>query len=173
MESALWGAEGKSLYFTGYDRNGPANGTTWKASVDGTNVEALVEGCGSYIADASPNGQYLLLNGHSGDKQGIYEFSIADRKCNVVVLGISAIIVKFSRDGKSLLYAVASRGETIIYRQSWQNGKLTGPAQAAVKLPFVFPEFYEGNAYDFSRDLSTIVYARPSGQADLYLLTQK
>jgi hypothetical protein len=28
-------------------------------------------------------------------------------------------------------------------------------------------------AYDFSRHLSTIVYARPRGQADLYLLSQK
>jgi len=30
-----------------------------------------------------------------------------------------------------------------------------------------------GNAYDFSKDLSTIVYAHPGGHADLYLLSQK
>jgi hypothetical protein len=30
-----------------------------------------------------------------------------------------------------------------------------------------------GNAYGFSRDLSTIVYARLGGHADLYLLSQK
>jgi hypothetical protein len=30
-----------------------------------------------------------------------------------------------------------------------------------------------GNAYDFSKDLSTIVYARPGGHLDLYLLSQK
>jgi hypothetical protein len=30
-----------------------------------------------------------------------------------------------------------------------------------------------GNGSDFSRDLSTIVYARPGGHADLYRLTQK
>ena len=30
-----------------------------------------------------------------------------------------------------------------------------------------------GNAYDFSKDLSTIVYARPGGHQDLYLLSQK
>jgi hypothetical protein len=30
---------------------------------------------------------------------------------------------------------------------------------------------YHGNAYDFSRDLSTIVYARPSRQGDLYFMT--
>jgi hypothetical protein len=32
---------------------------------------------------------------------------------------------------------------------------------------------YAGNAYDFSDDLSTMVYARPGGQADLFLLNQK
>jgi len=37
----------------------------------------------------------------------------------------------------------------------------------------MFPVLYGGNAYDFSRDLSTIVYARPGGHADLYLLSQK
>ena len=40
--------------------------------------------------------------------------------------------------------------------------------------PFAFPlSYHNGNAYDFSRDLSTIVYARPGGHADLYLLSQK
>jgi hypothetical protein len=34
-------------------------------------------------------------------------------------------------------------------------------------------EDYYGNAYDIARDLSTIVYAHPSGQADLYLLSRK
>jgi hypothetical protein len=48
-----------------------------------------------------------------------------------------------------------------------------GPAQVALKLPFTFPLFDGGNTYDFSRDLSTIVYARPGGHADLYLLSQK
>ena len=47
-----------------------------------------------------------------------------------------------------------------------------GKPQVALKLPFSFPVFYNnGNAYDFSPDLSTIVYARPGGQADFYLLT--
>jgi hypothetical protein len=41
-------------------------------------------------------------------------------------------------------------------------------------VPFAFSlTYYSGNAYDFSRDLSTIVYARPGGHADLYLLSQK
>jgi hypothetical protein len=50
-----------------------------------------------------------------------------------------------------------------------------GRPQVALKVPFVFPLAYQGNgnAYDFSKDLSTIVYARPGGHADLYLLSQK
>jgi hypothetical protein len=81
--------------------------------------------------------------------------------------------VHFSADGKSILYLGASRGETTIYRQPWHDGKITGPAQAALKLPFAFRQGYSGNAYDFSKDLSTVVYARPAGHADLYLLSQK
>ena len=75
---------------------------------------------------------------------------------------------------KSFLYAVASRGEVTIYRQPWSDGKLVGASQVALKIPFAFPiRYFSGNAYDFSRDLSTIVYARPGGHADLYLLSQK
>jgi serine/threonine protein kinase len=32
-----------------------------------------------------------------------------------------------------------------------------------LKLPFAFPLAYKGNAFDFSRDLSKIVYVRPGG----------
>jgi hypothetical protein len=42
-----------------------------------------------------------------------------------------------------------------------------GP-RVALKLPFAFPLLSGGNGYDdFSRDLSTVVYARPGGHADL------
>jgi len=47
-----------------------------------------------------------------------------------------------------------------------------GAPQVAMKIPLVFPLIAGGNGYDFSRDLSTVVYARSSGHADLYLLTQ-
>jgi hypothetical protein len=70
------------------------------------------------------------------------------------------------------LYAVAFRGEVAIYRQSWKDGKVIGTSQVALKLPFTFQLNY-GATYDLSRDLSTIVYTRPGGHADLYLLSQK
>jgi hypothetical protein len=46
-----------------------------------------------------------------------------------------------------------------IYRQNWQGGKPVGQPQVALKLPFAFPLTTQGNAYDFSRNLATVVYA--------------
>jgi hypothetical protein len=43
--------------------------------------------------------------------------------------------------------------------------------EVGLKLPFAFPLAYRGNACNFSRDLSIIVYARPGGQADVCLLS--
>ena len=91
-----------------------------------------------------------------------------------MVPGALTSSVYFTRDGKSFLYAIASRSEVTIYRQPWRDGKLIGEPQVALKVPFPVPMTYMGsNAYDFSRDLSIIVYARPGGHADLYLLSQK
>jgi len=42
-----------------------------------------------------------------------------------------------------------------------------------LKLPFAFPLVTSGNAYDFSRDLSIVAYARPGGHAELYYLGNK
>jgi hypothetical protein len=47
---------------------------------------------------------------------------------------------------------------------------VAGTPQVALKIPFAFPLIYKGNGFDFSRDLSTIVYAQPGGQHDLYFL---
>ena len=149
--------------------------TTWKVSADGSTVEKLTtEDCGA-VWDASPDGKYLLLSLNAGTQTnvGISELSVSDGKCTSLVPGTNTLVVHFAADGKAILYLAASRGETTIYRQPWQQGKLAGPAQPAVKLPFAFRQGFSGNAYDFSKDLSTIVYARPSGQADLYYLSQR
>ena len=87
--------------------------------------------------------------------------------------GVVTFSILFARDGKSILYAVPSRRDVTIYRQNWQAGKVVGQPQVALKLPFAFPLVSGGNAYDITRDLSTVVYARPGGHADLYLLSQK
>jgi serine/threonine protein kinase len=171
LGSAIWGQDQKSVYLS-YQAPGAGLFDTWKWNMDGPNPEKLVDRCGG-VSDAEPGGDYLLGAVVVGEMTGIYELSISDKKCIPLLPGVVTFNVTFAHDGKSFLYAVASRGEVTIYRQPWRDGKLIGPSQVALKVPFVFPLRYYGNAYDFSRDLSTIVYARPGGHADLYLLSQK
>ena len=81
-------------------------------------------------------------------------------------------MVRIAPDDQSFLYAVESdNNEIIFYRANWKNGKLVGSPEVALKVPFAFPLSFEGNAYDFTRDLSTIIFAQPAMQADIYLLS--
>jgi len=164
----IWSPDQKAVYATTLEF---ASKEIWKWN-DSSSPEKVVDKCG-YAADVDPSGQYILGWIGFGEGTGIYETSTSERKCIPLLPGAVTLLPYFARDGKSLLYAVASRGQVMIYRQPWREGKLVGAAQVALKVPFVFPLYYQGNAYDFSRDLSTIVYARPGGHADLYLLNQK
>jgi serine/threonine protein kinase/Tol biopolymer transport system component len=167
---AVWDPEQKSVYVSVGGKESSV--TIWKWQLDGSNLEKFVDDCG-YVSDVDPGGRYLLAIERSGENTGIYEVSISDRKCIALVPGAVTESAFFARDGKSFLYAVASHGEVTILRQPWKDGKNTGMPQVALKVPFTFPMDYQGNAYDFSRDLSTIVYARPGGHSDLYVLSQK
>jgi serine/threonine protein kinase len=167
----VWSPDQKSVYVNGRQK-GETIPTVWKWSVDSSNLEKVVDDCG-LVMDADPSGRYLLGVVLSGEKIGIYEVSIPERKCIPLLPGASTSNPTFARDGKSFFYAIASRGDVTIYRQAWKDGKIVGAHQVALKVPFAFSQNYIGNAYDFSRDLSTIVYARPGGHADLYLLSQK
>jgi Tol biopolymer transport system component/predicted Ser/Thr protein kinase len=172
VENSVWSPDQKSIYVS-YEDSASSMSTLWKSSVDGANPEKFVDNCG-IATDADPGGRYLLGSIDSGEKTGIYEVSISDRKCIPLLPGVITESVYFARDDKSVLYAVASRREVTIYRQPWKDGRIIGAAQVALKVPFAFPlKNNAGSAYDFSRDLSTIVYARPGGHADLYLLSQK
>jgi hypothetical protein len=62
-----------------------------------------------------------------------------NRECISLVPGVVTYGAAFARDGKSFLYAVASRGEVTIFRQPWRDGKLIGAPLLALKVPFVFP----------------------------------
>ena len=146
--------------------------STWRVSGDGATVEKVADNCGA-VWDTSPDGMYLLYSSSVVLSVGVSEYSLDEQKCTPILPDLNTLVVHFASDGKAILYLAASRGETTIYRQPWFHGKLTGPAQPAVKLPFAFRQGFSGNAYDFSKDLSTVVYARPSGQADLYYLGQR
>ena len=168
---SVWTPDGKSIYVS-VQKKAETTLDIWKWSVDESNSEKFIDNC-CLVSDVDPAGRYILGTVLRGEKIGIYEVSISERKCILLIPDVVTFNVYFAHDGKSFLYAVASRGEVTIYRQLWKDGKNIGMPQVALKVPFTFPLVYRGNAYDFSKDLSTIVYARPGGHADLYLLSQK
>jgi hypothetical protein len=51
------------------------------------------------------------------------------------------------------------------------NGEEGGKPEADARLPFALYAWIGGSGYDFSRDLSTFVYSRPSGQPELFHLS--
>jgi Tol biopolymer transport system component len=169
VQAIQWSADQKSVFINGLEK-GAKQGSIWRESVEGSVPEKLTEDCG-VMFDASSDGKYLLSLIPGGDKIGIYSFSLTDRSCTPLVPGVVTFGLNIEKDGKSFLYALPGKKDVTIYRQRWQSGKPVGKPQVALKLPFAFPLISGGNAYDFSRDLATIVYARPSGHADLYLLT--
>jgi len=174
IESIVGSPDQKSFYVTGTEKAGSVE-TVWRVNTDSSSLEKFVDNCGE-VTDFDPGGQYLLSLVTAAEKSGVYEVSISDKKCSSLLPGTATANATFARDGKSFLYAVASRREVTIFRQPWRDGKAVGAPQVALKVPFAFPlsDIYSNaNTYDFSRDLSTIVFARPSGHADLYLLSQK
>jgi len=170
ISASVWSPDQKFLYVSNWTGS---KFEIWKWSVDGSTSEKITENCsGATSVDSSE--KYLLGAIGSGQKAGVYEVSLADKKCIPLLPGVETVIVKFAPDAKSFLYAIASRAEVTIYRHAWKDGKLVGVPQVALKVPFAFPLFSNGyRACDFSNDLATIVYRRPGGYADLYLLSQR
>jgi serine/threonine protein kinase/Tol biopolymer transport system component len=171
VQALQFSPDQKTVYLNSLEKT--ANGATISSeSAEGSPPEKLSDTCGFAFAVA-PGGKYLLTLLGGGAKVGIYQLSLADGKCTVLVPGVVTFGVVNSKDDKSFTYAVPSQHDVPIYRQGWQDGKLVGKPQVVLTLPFAFPLVSGGNAYDYSRDLSTVVYARAGGHADLYLLSQK
>ena len=172
VESGAWGRDNKTIYLTGQQSfKNPFPLQTWKINLDNSKAEAFTEGCG-YAMDSSRNDKYVLMSMMYGDNPGIFELSLIDKKCIPLVPNVTTFLPRFSLDGKSVLYTVSSRGEVTLYRAPWAEGKVTGKPQMVLKLPFAFAQRFSGNAYDIARDLSKIVYVRPGGQFDVYLMSQ-
>ena len=169
--SVSWSPDQKTLFVSGAER-GSKTLSIWRESTEGSTLEKMVEGCGIAF-DAAADGKYLLSWVGEPAKRGIYAVSIADKSCTMMVPGVTTFGVNGENDGKSFLYAVPGRKDVTIYRQRMENGKAIGQPQVATTLPFAFPLTTGGNAYDFSRDLTTVVYARPGGHADLYLMGER
>jgi serine/threonine protein kinase/Tol biopolymer transport system component len=169
LNYVVWSGDGKALYITTQVAAQKYN--IWKANSDGSHVEKFMDD-GCFVTDVSPDGKYLLGLVAAGKDVGISQISIADRKIALLAPGVVAWITRFARDGKSFLYGAVSHNKLTFYRQAWSGGKLLGKPQIALELPFALSFHYQANGYDFTRDLSTIVYARPGGQADLYFMSQ-
>jgi Tol biopolymer transport system component len=162
--SGIWSGDGR-LFVTTSDLS------IWAAAADGSHVEKLLAP-GFFAASSSADNKYVVGYMFSGAKVGIHQLSVLDKQPKTMLPGVATFMLHFAPDSRSFVYVTEGKGEVTFYRQAWQNGNLVGTPQVALKIPFAFPFFYKGNAFDFSRDLSTIVYARPSGQHDLYLLSR-
>jgi Tol biopolymer transport system component len=169
---AAWSPDAKTLYLGGYEAD-PAKINLWRANLDRSTIDLLAHDCG-YVQDISGDGKYLLSGGANQAEPGkgniLYRVSAATGECTLIATVPPIFESRISADGKAVLYAVASHGEMAIFRQPWDG---RSQPQRVMKLPFSFQQGYAGNAYDFSKDLSTIVYARPNGHADLYYLSQR
>ncbi len=170
LQAMGWIGNSKFMFINGFEK-GAKSPSIFQESVDGSEPEKLSDNCG-FTFDATFDGKYLLTLNSSGENPGIYSFSMADHKCTLVVPGVVTFGANLEKGDKSFIYAIPGKTDVTIYRQKWAEGKAVGAPQVAMKLPFSFPLVTGGNAYDLARDLSTVVFVRPSGHADLYLLTQ-
>ena len=163
-----WSADGKSLYITTFKNK--SERVLWKASADGSSVQRFLDNACTAM-DASIDGQYLLGSLLWGEGAGIYQISLRDKTLVPLLPGVATQPTRFAPDNQSFLYAEFSHAGVTLYRQAWHNGKLIDKPKAALRLPFGFNMDFEGNAFDFARDLSEVVYGRGVGQAELYLLS--
>jgi serine/threonine protein kinase len=168
---SVWEPGDQSIILGGLDTN---NRTTqsWRIFLNNAPPVHLIDDCGMAV-DLSPDQQFIIGSSIWGENSGLFQYSFASKKCTTLKSGIATYLAMYSDDGKSYLYSLASHGETTIFRQPWRNGTPIGSPVPALKLPFVLREDYNGNAFMVSRDLTSIVYARPGGHDDLYLLSQK
>jgi serine/threonine protein kinase len=167
----IWEPGDQSIILGGLDRNGRET-LNWRVFLNDSPAVAFFDHCGMAI-DSSPDHKFIMGTVLLGDNPGLYQYSIADKKCATLKSGLTTFAASYSPDGKSYVYALASHGQTTIFRQPWRNGTLIGSPVPALKLPFALREDYGGNAFAFTSDLSAIIYARPAGHDDLYLLSQK
>ncbi len=166
LNNEIWAPDGKTLFLS-FSKPNAKEPSLWKVNSDGSEGRLFKESA-LVAGDISLDGKYMV---GTTSTSSIAQVSILDQKLNELVSVVTVFMVRFAPDGKSFIYAIQRPGEIIFYRQGWQDGKLMGKPDMVLKLPFAFSFDFNGNAFDFSRYLSTIVFVRPTQQADLYLLS--
>ncbi|HTV66010.1 MAG TPA: protein kinase [Bryocella sp.] len=161
-----------SVIFTTYHGADTGASITWKLDLKDPSAkpETLYQGCNGAL-DVSQDGNYVVGPVLWGSNPGLYQYSLRDKKCTALKPGLASYFVLYGRDGKSFLFETTNRGQTSIFRQAWRDGELSGEPQRVLTFPFAVREDFAGNAATISEDLSVMVYARPSGQEDLYFLS--
>lgn len=134
----------------------------------GSQATVFIETTSCFPTEVSHDGKYLL--GADIREGGICQISVADRKTSTLLPDITTWMVRLTSDGQTLQWATTERGKITVFRQGWKSGKLDGETSVVLEMPVTFPFNFHGNAYDLSRDLNTVIYAKPGGQADLYFL---
>ena len=166
---AIWEKENQSIVVSGLDNQNHVY--TERIWLDDRPGEPISENCGM-ITDISADHKWMIGTDLWSENAGIYLYSPLDKRCTKVKAGIATYIVFFAPDDKSLYYSQASPGQTTIFRQPLRDGAPAGPAVPALKMGFALREDYNGNAFTVSTDLSSIVFARPNGHQDLFLLSR-
>lgn len=156
----LWSADMKSVFVW-------TDGKTRQIPLDGPPKERIFAEQ-FYPTDFTSDGRYLL--GANLLEGGIWEISLADGARKNLVPDVPSWMVRLTPDEKAIQYIVGGKNEITAYRLDWKDGSVIGEPKVALTLPVSFPMQFHGNAYDMSRDLSTVVYARPGGHADLYFI---
>jgi DNA-binding winged helix-turn-helix (wHTH) protein/Tol biopolymer transport system component len=169
--NCIWSADQRSLFVSSHGKPGITETWKWDLDVPGEKETKVADDCGA-VLDADRSGHYVLTNSFPTATGGIKEISLTDGKCVSLLPEVNTWTALFAPDGKSLLYAVASPEGVTIFRQPWKDGKIVGSPSVVVKTPILTSGFL-GDSYDFSIDLSTIVYSRPEQRADLYLLNAR
>ena len=162
-----------SMLFTSYHGPDVQKSVTWKLDLKdpGAKPEVLFEGCLGAL-DVSQDGNYVIGPVLWGSNPGIFQYSLRDKKCTVLKAGLASYYALYARDGKWFLFENTIHGQTSIFRQPWHNGEAAGEPQRLLTFPFAVREDFSGNASNISEDLSVMVYARPNGHDDLYLLSR-
>jgi len=168
---AIWSPDAKSIFVTGFEQGG-STPTYWIGDIDGSNWKKAGSDCGM-LSDISRDNKMAVGAVWRGAKMGTYSFSLDDGKCTSLLPGVATFFTRFTPDEKWIQWTVTGTHDMTIYRMPWKAGHPAGEQQIAFKLPFSFPLSDAGNGFDFTRDLSYVVYVKPGGHADLYFTPLK
>src|SRR5207248_1921535 len=100
IQGVIWAADQKSVFLNVFEKGkGPV---IWKEAAEGGTPEKVAEGCG-FTFDVAPAGNYLFTISTQGERGGIYEFSLAEQKCTLLLPGVTTFGVTVANDGKSFM----------------------------------------------------------------------